>query len=115
MRKLEVDNEKVQIDNTQWPFWATIPLLAVFAPAEMNWASRRIYNMYKRAILYVLYWLILHVCGYLNTVWSKQHLLDLVCNLWHHKLLVPPPLVIISTGSIRFLTGQNGCGFLFFN
>ena len=35
----------------------------VFAPAEMNWASRRMYNTHKRAILYVLYGLILGVCG----------------------------------------------------
>ena len=44
----------------------------VFAPADMNWASRRMYNTHKRAILYILYGLILGVRGLLNTSWGKH-------------------------------------------
>ena len=40
----------------------------VFAPAKMNWVSRRMYNTLKRANLYVLYGLILGVCGLLDTL-----------------------------------------------
>ena len=43
---------------------------AVFAPAEMNWASRRMYNTLKRAILYDC--AILGVCGLLDTLLGKQ-------------------------------------------
>ena len=41
-------------------------LYPVFAPAQMNWASIRMYNTHKRVILYVLYYgLILAVWGLL--------------------------------------------------
>ena len=44
----------------------------VFAPAEMNLASRKMYNTHKRAILYVLYGLTLGDWGLLNYLWGKQ-------------------------------------------
>ena len=43
----------------------------------MNWASRRMYNTHIRAILYVLYGLILGVCGLL--LWGNQWLPILLC------------------------------------
>ena len=38
----------------------------MFVPGEMNWASNRMYDTHKRAILYALCGLILGVCGLLH-------------------------------------------------
>ena len=87
----------------------------MFAPAKMNWASTRMYNTLKRAILYVLYGLIMGVCGLLDTPWGKLcvhacHYVEIccakLCCLFYHsvKLQATSSLVVqnvLKTTSMR--------------
>ena len=55
------------------------------------------YNTHKRAILYVLYGLILGVCGLLDTLWGKQcpamtPLEGRKALIWATHSLIPRPL-----------------------